>query len=181
MPHVCPYCDGDAETEEHILWHCEAWTHVRDPLMTTFIPLAADLQELPAKPNWPLCLKLCGLALPLEIFPAPLKEASLPFLISLHMAYVVIPAARKLQDQQQPDQQQPALFRGCTHSNNLNAYPDHQLVGPLPPPTKQAVLTLATPTCKSWPWEPTFMTDLLRWLRALRWPNELGTHLGPRF
>ena len=80
---MCPCCQGDAETEEHILWHCAAWTHVRDTLMTTVRRLAADMQELPAEPNWPSYLKLCGLAPTLEIFPSPLKEASLSFLISL--------------------------------------------------------------------------------------------------
>ena len=54
---MCPYCQGDAETEEHILWQCAAW-----PLVTTVRRLAADLQELPAEPNRPPCLKLCGLA-----------------------------------------------------------------------------------------------------------------------
>ena len=141
---VCPYCQAEAEMEAHILWRCAAWRHIHDPLMTTVRRLAADLQDLPAEPNWRPCLKLCGLARPLEIFPAPLKEASLLFLISLHMAYVAILTARKLRDQKYP-----ALFTGCTHSNRLNVYPHHQLVGTLPPPTKQTVLTLATPTCKS--------------------------------
>ena len=114
-------------------------------------------------------MKLCGLAPPLEIFPTPLKEASLAFLISLHTAYVVILAARKLRDQQQP-----ALFIGRAHSNRLHAYPHHQPVGPLPPPGEQAVLMLATPTRKSWRWELTFMTGG-RWLKALRWLDEPGT------
>ena len=87
---------------------------MHDPLMATVRWLAADLQDLLAEPNWPPCLKLCGLAPPLEIFQAPLKEASLAFLISLHTTYVVILAARNLRDQQQP-----ALFTGRTHSNRL--------------------------------------------------------------
>ena len=66
---MCPYCQGDTETEEHILWHCAAWAHVREPPITTVKRLAADLQELPAEPNCPPCLKLCGLAPPLEVFP----------------------------------------------------------------------------------------------------------------
>ena len=129
----------------------------------THTHLATDLQELPPEPSWPPCLKLYGLVPPLEIFPAQLKEASLAFLISWHTAYVKILAARRLQDQQQP-----ALFIGRTHSNRLHAYLHHQLVRPLPPPTEQAVLTLAKPTRKSWPWELNFITDLLGWLRALR-------------
>ena len=125
--------------------------------------LAADLQELPTELNWAPYLKLCGLAPPLETSPTPMKEASLAFLILLHTAYVTILAARKLRDQRQP-----ALFTGRTHSNRLHVYLHHQPVGPLPLPAKQAVLTLATPTRKSWPWELTFMTDLPRWPRALR-------------
>ena len=97
---VCPYCQGDPKTEEHILWHCATWAHVRDPLMIGVKQHAANLQELPAKSNWPPCLKLRGLAPPLETFPAPLKEASLASLISVHTTYVAIQAARKLRDQQ---------------------------------------------------------------------------------
>ena len=69
---------------------------MRDPLMIIVRRLAAELPDLPAESNWPPCLRLCGLAPPLEVFPTPLKEASLAFLISLHTTYVAMLAARIL-------------------------------------------------------------------------------------
>ena len=93
--------------------------------------LPSDGWRLPPETNWPPCLRLCCLAPPLEIFPTPLKEASLSFLVSLHTAYVAIPASHKLRDHKQP-----ALFTRRTHSNRLNAHTP-PASGP-PPPAHRA-------------------------------------------
>ena len=115
--------------------------------------------------------KLCGLVLPLTTVLAPLKDAAVTFWVSLHVMHVALLATCKLRDQQQP-----ALFPECKLSNGLCAYPCHQLIGPLPWLTSLAMLSLTTPTTKSWLWELSFfMTNLLRWLPVLHLPEEPGT------
>ena len=49
-------------------------------------------------------------------------------------------------------------------------------MGPLPgPPQGLTGLTLEGVTEKAWPWETQFLTDLLKWLAALVWADQVGT------
>ena len=45
---------------------------------------------------------------------------------------------------------------------------------PLPPPATP-IVSRYNPTTRTWPWEVSFNTDLLRWLRALQWIDEPST------
>ena len=47
-------------------------------------------------------------------------------------------------------------------------------MGPLPCPPETPDVSLHNPTKRTWPWEVSFITDLLRWLRALQWADETG-------
>ena len=94
---LCPYCQQETETEEHILSHCSSWSFARDPHKPHVLRLTDKIPELPPLCSWPPCLKLCGLAPEL---PAPVNrqvgQHNLPFLSALHTMYVAVLAARKL-------------------------------------------------------------------------------------
>ena len=62
-------------------------------------------------------------------------------------------------------------------ARGLRQYPYQQLVGPLPcPPRRLTDLTpLGVTTVGAWPWEMQFLKDLLCWLGALVWAEEVGT------
>ena len=59
---ACPFCNASPEDEEHILWHCVAWDHVRDPLLALVHTALSQVPELPPPGQWPACLRRCGLA-----------------------------------------------------------------------------------------------------------------------
>ena len=76
----------------------------------------------------------------------------------------------------QQDQSAPLLFGARGLLQGLRHYPYQQLVGPLPgPPQGLAGLTLEGVTDNTWPWELPFLADLLSWLGALMWADEVGT------
>eukprot|EP00973_Karenia_brevis_P017428 2390331-Karenia_brevis.AAC.1 len=50
---VCPFCEsGRVEDHDHMWWHCEAWTHIRQRY--------ADISSMDVA-AWPPCLRTCGL------------------------------------------------------------------------------------------------------------------------
>ena len=76
----------------------------------------------------------------------------------------------------QRDKRAPLFFRARGLLQSLRQYPYPQPVGPLPGPLQGlAGLTLEGVTDKTWPWEMQFLTDLLAWLGALMWADEVGT------
>ena len=160
---LCPYCKATDETEEHILWHCTAWAQARD----THIQQSACTRS-----KNPGASPLSGVA-PLpqnhELSPGPpapinrqVEQHDLPFIPALHTMFVSVLAARK-----KHHQNTPRLFPKA-RVDSARAYPCQQLVGPLPRPPETPVVSLHNPTKRTWPWEVSFITDLLRWLRALQ-------------
>ena len=166
---ACPFCNASPEDEEHILWHCVAWDHVRDPLLALVHTALSQLPELPPPGQWPACLRRCGLAP--EISTEAIKSgAAFTFMRAVHSMYVCIIAARKKRDAHSP-----SIFAGYRMSQQVRQYPYQQLVGPLPQTVAHGALTLRTPKGHEWKWEKSFLADLLSWLRALTWPEEQGT------
>ena len=166
---ACPFCNASPEDEEHILWHCIAWDHVRGPLLALVHTALSHLPELPPPGQWPPCLRRCGLAPELST-AAITSGAALTFIRSVHSMYVCIMTTRK-----QRDAHSPSIFAGYRMSQQVRQYPYHQLVGPLPQTVAHSALTLRTPKGHEWKWEKSFLADLLSWLRALTWPEEQGT------
>ena len=92
-------------------------------------------------------------------------------LASLHALMLAV-----LRLRMQRDQVTPLLFRARGVLQGLRQYPHQQLVGPPPcPPWGLVGVTLGRVTEGSWPWEVQFLADLLAWLGALVWADEVGT------
>ena len=104
------------------------------------------------------------------------EQHDLPFILALRAMFVSVLAAQKIHDQKSPK-----LFPKV-RADSARAYPCQQLVGPLPrlqetplSPQETPIVSLHNPTKRTWPWEVSFIMDLLRWLRALQWADETGT------
>lgn len=51
---ICPYCNTDNETAEHIFWHCTRWNSIRDnyPILLRLFSITGT--------QWPPCFLHCG-------------------------------------------------------------------------------------------------------------------------
>ena len=51
---ICPYCNTDNETAEHIFWHCTRWNSIRDnyPILLRLFSITGT--------QWPSCFLHCG-------------------------------------------------------------------------------------------------------------------------
>ena len=158
-------CDGGASMPPHPLAHLQPARAQEDVSLYRAALVARPGPALPVLP-------------PAAPAPSPTwgdGEARLDhvqeLLANLHALMLAV-----LRLRMQRDQVTPLLFRARGVLQGLRQYPHQQLVGPPPcPPWGLVGVTLGRVTEGSWPWEVQFLADLLAWLGALVWADEVGT------
>ena len=143
---LCPYCSAAPKDDNHLLWHCAAWQHLREQHKHAVLLEAHAIGLSPSHmATWPPCLRICGL-LPSHLSEGQPKGLVHSFMITYHtMVLSILMAQAQRKDVQ--------LFDKPAKPSHMVTYPFMQLCGPLVRQATEAHIQIAKTPDREWRWD----------------------------